>query len=106
MIVVSIREQIKSVANRWAESYADQPMLVLRDGRIAGDVLAWLRAMDADTATRDDVAQIIGNYGWVSLVCAECCEQVDAAVSLDSSSDDSSPVYCRRCLQRAASICS
>lgn len=106
MHVVSIREQIKSVADKWAMVYADDPTLVLHFGVTANDVLSELRALDPDTATRDDVVKIVRNNTWVSLVCAECCEQVDFAVSLDSSADDSGPVYCRRCLQRAASICS
>lgn len=106
MNVVSIREQIRSVASRWAAVYAHDPTLLLRTGRTADQVLARLKALDTDVATRDDVVEIVGNETWVSMVCAECCEQVDSAVSLGSSSDDSSPVYCRRCLQRAVSICS
>lgn len=107
MHVVSIRDQIRSVADRWEASYKNQPTMVLRDGRIAGVVLARLRDMDTETATRDDVAGIIGNYGWASMICTECEEQVDYAVAMRSNSDDGcEPLYCRRCLQRAASICS
>jgi hypothetical protein len=65
MKLLSEREQVRTVAKRWRDSYPD-PEFRLRDGRIVGEIAARLDALDPETSTAEDVAAAIGNRGWVS----------------------------------------
>lgn len=53
MKLLSEREQVRTVAKRWRDSYPD-PELRLRDGRIVGEIAARLDALDPETATAED----------------------------------------------------
>ena len=62
------RDIIRGVAKRWAETYA---MNYDRwpDKKVIGEKLA---ALDPETATAQQVNEIIGNTSWTAMRCVEC----------------------------------
>jgi hypothetical protein len=67
MFITSERFYVANAARRWATQYADG-----RHGADKLDILRRLRALDASTATADDVDGIIGNNSWTTDMCDEC----------------------------------
>jgi hypothetical protein len=63
------REEIRKVANRWNSQYAGSHW---RKDAEKNEIGRRLNAMDAETATADDVAAIIGNDSWIDVRCDEC----------------------------------
>jgi hypothetical protein len=96
--LVTIRTQLLSVVARWREQYARELAgETVICGR-AADVLAKLQALDLNTATADDVANIIGNRSWAEpKQCDECGRESDRVVELGDEPDYESRT-CNLCL--------
>ena len=97
MKLLDERHQIKAVAMKWKAQY---PTGV--NGGV--DIGSKLSALDAETATADDVAQIIGNRIWVSpSVCHECETETWDAVQVGEPPDydSSTATICANCLRAA-----
>ena len=101
MVLVSIRSQIKRVADSWHSQYKGW----------GGDKLAILhklRKLNTDTATIEDVKSIIGNYSWVKKQeCDECGKLFDNVVAIGGVGNDcerNSIYLCRECLIAAVAV--
>jgi hypothetical protein len=96
MIVITTRDRIRSVADRWAQQYPDD-----------GDARrAKLATLDKDNATAKDVEKIIGNASWTRLGCDECGKEVGTVVQLGEEPDyeSSTADVCLECLHKAAGL--
>lgn len=94
MRVITIRSQIREVADRWARQYPGSKE----------DILVQLRALDPEEATAGDVAAIIGNKSWACpQQCNECKDYFPVVVQIGDEPDfeSSTAVVCRECLARA-----
>ena len=93
------QDQIRSVAARWKAQYYRAGKWGTTSTGDSRDVYEALRALP-DTATRADVAAIIGNTSWIGETCNECGSD-DAIVRVGEEPDyESRTAYlCRRCLQ-------
>lgn len=100
MRLITIRDKIRTVAERWAEKY----------GSPRGAISDKLRALDLDTATAADVARIVGNDSWVGLECNECGGKFDEVVEAgeplveDYDYRSATVTLCRECATRAAAL--
>jgi hypothetical protein len=106
MKLLSEREQVRTVAKRWRDSYPD-PEFRLRDGRIVGEIAARLDALDPETSTAGDVAAAMGNRGWViQRPCDECGEYSWSCVELGEEPDYESctATICEGCLRKALAL--
>jgi hypothetical protein len=66
--LLTVRQCIRTVAERWRYQYpGPQNVQGTR-----GDTWRALQALDVETATAEDVAQIIGNDSWTSIKCNAC----------------------------------
>lgn len=105
MIVLSERNQVKQAIQRWIATYGlDRTYSADHRGRRVGAELA---ALDPETATAAQVAEIIGTRSWVyERVCDECGVTTWYLVSLDLLTvHESDPVYlCRNCLNVALQL--
>jgi hypothetical protein len=66
MRVISARNDLRTVAERWMKQY---PEGAGDDKRAIGQKLA---ALNPETATPQEVAAIIGNTSWVGFKCDDC----------------------------------
>lgn len=73
--LLTTRDMIRTVAERWNRSFGKFP-----DGSRQRDAGARLAALDLETATREDVKEIVENDGWVKLTCDQCGQDADAIV--------------------------
>lgn len=102
MELITERSLIRTVAARWKEQ-ASRRSASFRVQAIS----AKLDALDGETATAQDVADIIGNHSWTDVPsCDECGEQTDAVVRVGEEPDDESATawFCLECLQKAAAM--
>lgn len=111
--ILTKRHLIQAVADRWKSQYApfkDGPMPLfsvrnnLRKPLMPAEVYAALEALDKDTATEQQVTDIIGNDSWTRLVCDCCKNDVSAIMELGDAPDyESRTIYiCQQCLKTAA----
>jgi hypothetical protein len=102
MILLNERTQVKHAIKKWLEMYGlDRTYGADKRGRKVG---AELLALDQETATADDVAEIIGNRSWVhEASCSECGATSWGIVQIGEPPDyESETAYlCRNCLQSA-----
>lgn len=102
MIILNERTQVKHAIKKWLEMYGlDRTYGADKRGRKVG---AELLALDQETATADDVAEIIGNRSWVrEASCSECGATSWGIVQIGEPPDyESETAYlCRNCLQSA-----
>ena len=114
MNLITQRMLIRAVAKRWRKQYEpfkyDAPLFSERNG-LSRDltkrqIAEKLDALDPETATADDVANIIGNRSWTRLECHECGREVDAVVEVGEKPDYESATakLCKDCAEKAASI--
>ena len=103
MILITAREQIRTVAQRWKLQYlafhsAPQKLEI--------EILQALESLDVEVATKEDVAAIIGNTSWIISDCDECGGMFDALVELSDWSDgEYSPArLCAGCLRKALAL--
>ena len=102
MEVVTTRTRIRGVAAAWAVQYPLGQKMSRSD---SGETLAKLKGLDVETATADDVANIIGNDSWCRIQCDECEACVSAAVIIGAPLDYESrtATVCANCIHVAAS---
>lgn len=102
MILLNERAQVKQAIKNWLGMYGlDRTYGADKRGRKVG---AELLALDQETATADDVAEIIGNHSWVhEKSCSECGAESWGIVEIGEPPDyESATAYlCRDCLQSA-----
>lgn len=111
MNLLSERNQVRTVAERWKRQYPDlwRPAVAGKNGepRRRGDILAELSGLDNDTATAADVAEIVGNSFWCcAMACHECGQSSWDVVELGEEPDwESSTVrICIDCLRKAVAL--
>jgi hypothetical protein len=105
MKLMNEREQMRTVAQRWAAVYS-------RGGSYAADakkrrIGEELAALDAETSTAADVAAIVGNGSWVCKnTCHECKAETWDAVEVGETPDyeSSTATICADCLLAAARL--
>lgn len=102
MIVLDERTQVKQAIQRWVLHYGlDRSYEADTRGRRVG---AELMALDQETATAADVAEIIGNSSWArERACNECGKETWSAVEIGEplSYESATAVVCRDCLRVA-----
>ncbi len=97
------RSQIRSVAARWKQAYPND-RYKLWDGKQAGEIHAALLRLDPETASAQDVAEVIGNPGWVAMpTCHECGAETWECVELGEPPEyeSSTAMVCRSCITKA-----
>ena len=101
MKLLTTRTQIQGAAKRWRAVYG-------QDGneRYGADKAVKARALerlDGNTASADEVNEIIGNESWLRITCDECGKGVDAAVQVGQEPDyeSSTATICFGCLHAA-----
>lgn len=100
MIVITERSQIRSLLTRFNLQYA-------------GDHYHWvpllrkqIEALDLDTCSKEDVAEILGNSLWTNLKCDECERQVDRVIQVGQEPDyeSSTAFLCVDCVTKAHAL--
>lgn len=101
MKLLTEREQIKGLAQRWRRQYPTGTYDADKRGR---NVQAELDALDEETATADQAADIIGNRSWVGPgACHECKTETWDLVQVGEEPDyeSSTACLCANCLEAA-----
>lgn len=104
MNLLNERNQVRTVAEKWRRQYGSGSYGADDRGRNVGDELSQL---DKETATAEQVAEIIGNKSWVSKVtCDECGVQTWDAVQIGEEPDYESATaeICADCLRAALKL--
>lgn len=102
MRLVLSRQKITNIADRWASQY---PPDKYPDDTRWGQVRQKLAKLDVETATPNDVANIIGNKSWSHVSCSECGDYGDRGVQFGDFGDYSDSVtVCPSCLRAAAAL--
>lgn len=116
MKLITKRDLIRNVAAKWRRQYEpfqddDRPLFSWRTGITSPPLnkrqtAEKLDALDKETATPEDVANIIGNKGWTSMKCDECGAEVDAVVRVGAEPDydSNTACLCFRCVLRAFQV--
>lgn len=113
MLIINERSHVRDVAKRWERQYASymdsgsrgELKKVLK--RDAKDVLFKLKSLDVETATAEDVKNIIGNDSWVcDTKCDECGKAFGEVVQLGEEPDYESHTICicSSCLIKAVKL--
>ena len=97
MKLITIRDIIKSVPERWARLCR----LTCPDTGKAGRILAALQSLDLETCTKKDIADVIGNDTWTGLRCNSCGKDVDAVVHIPDVILDNCSYICEGCAAAA-----
>jgi hypothetical protein len=114
MNLITQRMLIRNVAKRWRKQYEPfkdhAPLFSARMG-LSRDltkqqIAEKLDALDGETATADDVANIIGSGSWTRMVCHECGRGVNAVVEVGEAPgyESATANLCRECAEKAAAI--
>ena len=113
---ITNRDLIRTVSARWFKVYGDTmdstPPLFTFNSKVVSErktkrqISSELQSLDGDTATKEDVALIIGNDSWVRLTCDECEEDVDTVIRVGEKPDyESSTAYlCGSCVLKAFNL--
>ena len=103
MKLITARKQIRTVARRWKRQYGTDSDTTQKWQL---DVLHALGSLDVETATKEDVAAIIGNPHWITSECDECGGLFDALVELYDLSEGEydPPRICAGCLRKALAL--
>jgi hypothetical protein len=105
--IISLREQIRTVADRWYDVYFDKSKRLWRYGEDKKDIYYGLKVLDVETATADDVKKIIGNSSWAEYnPCDECGAVGVPTIEMGKELDyESNTAYlCLDCLNKAAEL--
>ena len=100
-------EEIRTVAERWKSQYfsSDGHWFSLRRGDSAEFIHSRLAALPA-SATEQDVADIIGNDGWVGgYRCTECQERAVVLVGEEPDVESRTVYLCRSCAEKVIQLC-
>lgn len=103
MKLETMREQVRSVAQRWRTQYSN----FSRRSADQQEIQRKLDALDVETATDTDVTEIIGNSSWVEpKYCNECGVRTWDAMELGEIYDYESctATICIDCLRKAVSL--
>lgn len=111
MTVITQRELIRTVAERWYSAYfpfqqnettvnfAQRRRIALPDKE---NIYNKLHALDLHTATAEQINSIIGNSSWTDIKCTECKQPVISVLILSQDDGESSSFYlCVDCLNKA-----
>ena len=105
MQLLNERTQVRAVAQSWAAQYGRGTYGADTRGRLVGEELL---ALNTETATAEEVAEITANTSWVSAkACGECGAQLWDIVQIGETpiSVDSCTAYlCRKCLVDAIEL--
>ena len=71
---ITTRDEIKTVAERWKNSYKCEDQWY--GPKDSEEKYKKLLALNVETAIPDDINDIIGNYAWTRLICNECEKEV------------------------------
>lgn len=109
----SERDEIRTVAKRWKLQYPKNMQLASQE--FSDSIYEKLLALDTETATAKDVADIIGNDGWIEISKCDSCSKeswnmatignIDTFESaLACHTDEPIITLCEECLTRALLI--
>lgn len=103
MKLITERSLIKDICDHWKEQYG-RSIAKGKDDKY--NIYCKLCALDTDIATKEDIADIIGNDSWVKVHCDECNKNVATVVVLGEEYDyDSKTAYiCPNCLKKALKL--
>lgn len=114
MIFTTQRNLIRVIAARWRNQYApfthDAPLFSERNGYRTGltkkAISEKLDALDPETASVEDVANIIGNDSWTRLTCDQCGKDTDAVLNVGQEPDIESHTasLCKECFLSLAAM--
>lgn len=100
MKVITERQLIRTVADRWREQYPEgcKPH--------QEDIWKALNGLDKETSTADDVRELIGNDSWCRIFCNECKEYTGLAIQVGEEPDYDSATanLCMDCLTKAFNL--
>jgi len=103
MIVITQRQMIESVVQRWKDTYGADSNV----GRRLETFRA-LQKLDLKTATAEEVDKIIGNNHWTTCLCHECRQHVTDFIRVGTTGiefDDGSTFnICHECLHKAFAL--
>ena len=100
MKLITTRTLIREIAHRWQKQHPNAS----RKDTVIGKTL---NALDPDTATAEEVANIISNHTWTRVpACSECKQHACSMVELGESPDFQSDTawVCRECLHKAVQL--
>lgn len=102
MKLITKREVIKRVAERWLNQYTQ----FKRHSGEKQDTYKRLLQLVLDTATEDDVEKVIGNRSWTRMACDQCEQEVDTLVQVGQEPDYESRTasLCPTCLRAAVAL--
>ena len=104
MKLLDERTQVREVAKAWNKQYGAGTYSRDKRGRMVG---LELDAIDVETATAEQVAEIIGHAGWVAqAACDECGTRSWRVVQFGDEPDYESNTanVCADCLRKALSL--
>lgn len=104
MELLNERNQVRTVASKWRKQYGSGSYGDDKRGRMVGNELD---ALDVETATAADVAEIVGNRSWVcKSTCHECGVETWDAVEVGEPPDyeSSTATICVDCLRKALTL--
>lgn len=96
MKLITERTLIRGVADAWARQYPE------RSGDEA-EIKRKLISLDKETATSEEIKEIIGNDSWTSITCDECGNSVSLVVQVGQEPDyeSNTAALCADCLTAA-----
>ena len=102
-VVITERDMIRSVAERFREQYRDVDNGLLPPGWDPRYISARLERLDLETATAEEVAGVIGRVGWTSERCQGCGIAAKAVVMVGAGLDieSTTATLCGPCLKEA-----
>lgn len=116
MNITTQRDLIRAVAKRWKDQYCrcgewDKSPAVsfvtgkqfFKDKEKIGKQLS---TIDLETATAEQVNEIIGNDAWTNLTCNECGQSVTALITVGQKPgwESATASLCRNCIAKAAAM--
>jgi hypothetical protein len=101
MKIITERDEIRTVAERWKKQYG-RSMWANDPGK--QEIARQLEALDKETADRWVVAAIIGNDSWIDTRCDSCGQVFPAVIHIGDEQDYDArwQVLCEGCLKSAA----
>lgn len=104
MKIITQRDLIRSVTQRWRGQYPKDDYLVSKKTggpERCGDILQRLQKLDLEVATAEEVETAIGGkLGWVNISCDECGSSASMPMMQFNSHDNSTSI-CSTCMLKA-----
>ena len=99
MKVITKRTLIREIAKKWNAQFFYGPL----EGDTTGDKLS---ALDVETASVEDIVQIIGTTVWTDLSCSECGKSVDLVIQVGEEPDwETQTAYlCEACVKNTFNL--